>query len=136
MMIGNVMRYTVKLAADSVGVKPSFPIPDVLATKIMTDESFGIIAIPDPLVAQYYLQPTKSAESPIIPLVDNIPAHLLTRLSTQPLSAYVFLAEHQRTMHAVVQIHTTGEYNLFKSLLESGLYFITSTKAPAAVNAA
>jgi hypothetical protein len=52
-----------------VGVKPSFPIPDVLDAKIMTDESFGIIIIPHSLVAQYHLQPTKSAESPITPLV-------------------------------------------------------------------
>ncbi len=108
-----------KLAAE-VGVKPSFPIPDVLATKIMTDESFGIIAIPDSLVAQYHLQPTKSAESPIIPLVDNIPAHLLTRLSTQPLSAYVFLAERQRTMHAVVQFTLQGSTTSLKACWNQG----------------
>jgi hypothetical protein len=61
--------------------------------------------------------------------------YVRSRKWTVPLH-YVFLAERQRTMHAVVPIHTTGEYNLFESLLESGLYFITSTKAPAAVNTA
>ena len=35
-----------------------------------------------------------------------------------------------------ITIHTTGEYNLFSCLLESGLYFVISNKAPAAANMA
>ncbi|KAK7015366.1 hypothetical protein R3P38DRAFT_2437410, partial [Favolaschia claudopus] len=36
----------VEIAAD-VGLLPSFPIPEILATRIATDESFGIIPVPD-----------------------------------------------------------------------------------------
>jgi len=34
-------------------------------------------------------------------------------------------------MHAVVPVHTYGEYNLFRGLMESGLYYTPSDKAPA-----
>ena len=120
----------VELAAD-VGVKPSFEIPDVLATRIVTNETFGIIPVPDALVMQYKLQPVNVAQSPLIPLSGDTPVHLLTRLSTRHLSSYTFLAERQRTMHAVVPVHTYGEYNLFRGLMESGLYYTPSDKAPA-----
>ena len=125
----------VELAAEA-GRVPSFPIPDVLATRIVTDETFGTIAIPDSLIAQYHLRPSAVAEMSTPHLIDNIPAHLTTKLSTKPLSSYVFLAICQGTMYAVVPIHTTGEYNLFSHLLESGLYFVISNKAPAATNTA
>jgi len=81
----------VELAAD-VGVKPSFEIPDVLATRIVTNETFGIIPVPDALVMQYKLQPVNVAQSPVIPLSGDTPVHLLTRLSTRHLSSYTFLA--------------------------------------------
>jgi hypothetical protein len=67
-------------------------------------------------------------------LIVNIPAHLTAKQSTKPLSSYVFLAKFQRTMHAVVLIHTTGEYNLFNHLLGLRLYFVISNKTPAAIN--
>lgn len=35
-------------------------------------------------------------------------------------------------MHAVIPIHTTGEFHLFKHLLESELYFTASNNAPTA----
>jgi hypothetical protein len=124
----------VELAAEA-GIAPSFPIPDVLATRVVTDETFGTIAIPDSLIAQYHLQPSVT-EMSTPHLIDNIPAHLTTKLSTKPLSSYMFLAKCQKTMHAVVPIHTSGEYNLFNHLLGSGLYFIPSNKAPAAANTA
>ena len=124
----------VELAAEA-GITPSFPIPDVLATRVVTDETFWTIAIPDSLIAQYYLQPSVT-EMSTPHLIDNIPAHLTTKLSTKPLSSYMFLAKCQRAMHAVVPIQTSGEYNLFNHLLGSGLYFITSNKAPVAANIA
>jgi hypothetical protein len=125
----------VELAAEA-GIMPSFPIPDILATRVVTDETFGIIAIPDSLIAKYHLQQSAVAEIPTPHLIDNIPAHLTTKLSTKPLSSYEFLAKCQRTMHAVVPIHTTGEYNLFNHLLESGLYFVISNKTPVVANTA
>ena len=125
----------VELAAEA-GIMPSFPIPDILATRVVTDETFGIIAIPDSLIAKYHLQQSAVAEISTPHLIDNIPTHLTTQLSTKPLSSYEFLAKFQRTTHAVVPIHTTGEYNLFNHLLESGLYFVISNKTPVVANTA
>jgi hypothetical protein len=98
---------------------PSFPIPDVLATRVVTDETFGTIAILDSLIAQYHLQPSTVAEMSTPHLIDNIPAHLTTKLSTKLLSSYVFLAKCQRTMHAVVPIHTIGEYIISSTIFWS-----------------
>ena len=53
----------------------------------------------------------------------NIPVHTLSHLSTQQVSAYDFLAEGQQTAHAVVPVHTSGEFKLFKTMLNSGGFY-------------
>jgi hypothetical protein len=121
----------VELAAEA-GVAPSFPIPDILATRIVTNETFGIIAIPDTLVTRFGMKSTPTSDSQVTPLVKDTPAHLLTRLTTGPISPYAFLAERQQTAHPVIPIHTTEEYTLFTNLMDSGNWYKHSTHMPMA----
>jgi hypothetical protein len=58
----------VELAAEA-GVTPSFSIPDILATYIVTNETFGIIAIPDTLVTSFGMKAMPPSVSPVTPLV-------------------------------------------------------------------
>jgi hypothetical protein len=116
----------VELVAEA-GFAPSFPIPDILATCIVTNETFGIIAIPDTLVTSFGMKSTLLSDSQVTLLVKDTPVHLLTRLTTQPISSYVFLAEFQQTMRAVIPIHTAKEYTLFTNLMDSGNWFKTFT---------
>jgi len=93
---------------------------------------FGIIAIPDTLVTCFGMKSMPTSDSQITPLVKDTPVHLLTRLTTQPISPYVFLAECQQTAHAVIPIHTAEEYTLFTNLMDSGNWFKPSTHMPVA----
>ena len=121
----------VELAAD-LGIKPSFSIPDILATHILTNETFGVITVPDSLVTHYGMQTASPPDELITPMAREIPVHLLTRLSTRSISPYEFLSERQQTQHAVVPIHTTGEFTLFNKLLESKIYFKATSHMPIA----
>ena len=47
----------------------------------------------------------------------------LSRLSTQRVSAYKFLSERQQTAFAVVPVHTSGEFSLFKIMLQTGGFY-------------
>jgi hypothetical protein len=125
----------VELAAE-VGIKPSFPIPDVLATRIATTEKFGIIPVPKGIVEKLgFTSSAPVTDSNIIPLHCGIPVNSLSQLSTRRVSAYKFLSECQQTAHAVVPVHTAGEFSLFKSMLKSGgFYKDTRGKQPIAAN--
>ncbi|KAJ7153309.1 hypothetical protein C8R46DRAFT_1357190 [Mycena filopes] len=116
----------VELAAE-VGIRPSFPIPDILATRISTDECFGIIPVPKKMVhdlALNVIDPERvdSSQTAIV-YHRGTPAHRLTRLSTTPISTYDYLAMRQRTQHPVVPIHTTAEFKLFNTLMKSGGFY-------------
>jgi hypothetical protein len=121
----------VELAAEA-GVAPSFPIPDILATRIVTNETFGIIAIPDTLVTRFGMKSMPTSDYQVTPLVKDTPVHFFTRLTTRPISPYVFLAERQQTAHPVIPIHTTEEYTLFTNLMDSGNWYKRSTHMPMA----
>jgi len=113
----------VEIAAE-VGMKPSFPIPEILATRVATTESFGIIPIPKKIVEKFgFKKKASPSSSSIIPLHRDMPVHTLSRLSTRRQSVYQFLSERQQTAYAVVPVHTAGEFMLFKSMLNSGGYY-------------
>ena len=86
----------------------------------------------DTLVTCYGMKSMPNPESHVTPLVKDTPVHLLTRLTTRPISPYVFLAERQQTAHAVIPIHTAEEYTLFTNLMDSGNWFKPSTHMPVA----
>jgi len=121
----------VELAAEA-GVPPSFPIPDILATRVVTNETFGIIAIPDTLVTRYGMKSMPNSESHVTPQVKDTPVHLLTQLTTRPVSPYIFLKECQQTEHALLSVHNEDEYGLFNNLMDSGNWFKPSTHMPMA----
>lgn len=128
-----------ELAAD-VGLSPTFPTPDILATRIATTESFGIIPVPKQILNEVGMRsgdPVTNIDSQaIIPTYRGSSVHILTRLSTKPLSAYSFLAQSQKTAFAVVPVHTTAEYQLFTQLLKSGTFHIMNKgKQPSAAHA-
>ncbi|KIM87262.1 hypothetical protein PILCRDRAFT_3772 [Piloderma croceum F 1598] len=78
------------------------------------------------------MKSTPPSDSQVTPLVKDTLVHLLTRLTTRPISPYVFLAERQQTMHAVIPIHTAEEYTLFTNLMDSDNWFKPSTHMPIA----
>ncbi|KAJ7800072.1 hypothetical protein B0H13DRAFT_1932798, partial [Mycena leptocephala] len=87
----------------AVGVKPSFPLPRVLSTRIATSETIGILPISKSLAESY-----------------NI-----TTLPGPMLSAYLIIVIHpstssrlrQRVLYAVVPVHTHKEYITFKMII-------------------
>lgn len=111
---------------------PSFPIPSILGTRIATKESSGIIRVPKSMTSSYGMH---RIEMPVLegtPYHRDVPVHLLTHLSTSPLSVYEYLRQRQQTMHAVAPIHTTEEYKLFNELISTNSFAIQSARAPTA----
>jgi hypothetical protein len=107
-----------------VGITPSFPIPQILATRIATTESFGIIPVPKTIVDELGFKTSESTtNTTVIPLYWGTPVHLLTWLSTRHVSAYDYLSERQHA-YAVTPVHTASEYKLFKSMITSGGFYM------------
>jgi hypothetical protein len=69
----------VELAAE-VGVLPSFPIPQVLATRIATEESFGIIPVPHAIVEELGFKSSQvsNIKSDTLLSYNGTSVHLLT----------------------------------------------------------
>ena len=125
----------VELAAD-VGISPSFPIPEILSTCIATKESFGIIPVPEKIAEELGFERRKE---PVYEVNDKgnllhrgMPVNTLTRLSTRPSPPHDYLAERQMTAHAVVPIHTNGEFKLFNDLMRSERFYKKDRKRVAA----
>ncbi|KAJ7572428.1 hypothetical protein C8J56DRAFT_759951, partial [Mycena floridula] len=126
----------VELAQES-GVKPSFPLPAVLSTRIVTNESFGITQVPKSIASKYELQTVDVPIAEGIPTSQHSPIHLLTHLSTAPVSSYDFLKQRQQTMFALTPVHTAKESQKFTELMNSGQFTkITQSHAPSANNTA
>ncbi|KAJ3970356.1 hypothetical protein EV361DRAFT_916254 [Lentinula raphanica] len=97
-----------------VGVSPSFRLPRMLVTRIATSESFGIIPIPSTLAAEYNISTLPPCRIEGVPHHRDTPAHLLTRLCTNPLNSYRYLQLCFRTVYPVLPVHTRAEYVEFK----------------------
>ncbi|KAJ7474233.1 hypothetical protein FB451DRAFT_1398222 [Mycena latifolia] len=81
--------------AIAVNTKPSFPLPRVLSTRIATSETIGILPI------------SKS-------LAENLRITMLPRPHIT-VNRYRYLQLRQRTLCAVVPVHTHQEYITFKA---------------------
>ncbi|KAL0566774.1 hypothetical protein V5O48_015230 [Marasmius crinis-equi] len=103
--------------AIQVNVKPSFPLPRMLATRIATSESFGVIPIPSALAEDYNILTLPARRVEGLPHHHDTPAHMITRLSTKITSPYRYLQLTQRTVYPVIPVHTPAEYVLFKQLI-------------------
>ncbi|KAJ3821235.1 hypothetical protein F5880DRAFT_845504 [Lentinula raphanica] len=86
----------------------------MLATRIATSESFGIIPIPSTLAIEYNISTLPPCRIEGVPHHRDTPAHLLTRLCTNPLNSYRYLQLCFRTVYPVLPVHTRAEYVEFK----------------------
>jgi hypothetical protein len=118
--------------AANAGVQPSFPIPNILPTRIATTESFGIIPVPFNIVQQLGFQPSSSSLTNTGHISSQ---NVLTQLSTAPVSPYTFLALCQHTAFPVVPVHTSAEFDLFTKMLKTAKYFVANSKQPIAARA-
>ncbi|KAJ3722546.1 hypothetical protein C8R42DRAFT_720912 [Lentinula raphanica] len=100
-------------------IRPSFHIPRMLATRIATSESFGIIPIPSTLAKDYNISTLPSRRIEGLPHHRDTPVHLLTRLSTRITNPYRYLQLTQCTVFPVIPVHTKKEYIEFKRLIGS-----------------
>ncbi|KAF9065307.1 hypothetical protein BDP27DRAFT_1424992 [Rhodocollybia butyracea] len=113
--------------AVSVNTAPSFPIPPMLATRIATSESFGIIPIPPLLAKEYNISTLPPRRIEGVPHHRDMPSHLLVRLSTTITSPYRYLQLCQRAIYPVIPIHTRAEYDEFRRFL--GLTVIRNNRS-------
>ncbi|KAJ3718539.1 hypothetical protein C8R42DRAFT_644314 [Lentinula raphanica] len=102
-----------------INTPPSFRLPRMLATRIATSESFGIIPIPSVLADKYQISTLPARRITSLPHHRDTPVHLLTRLSTKITNPYHYLQLTQRTTFPVIPVHTRKEYTEFKRLVSS-----------------
>jgi hypothetical protein len=98
-------------------VQTSFQPPHVLATRISTSESFGILPLAQKLAEAYSIQTLPNRRISGIPHHNDVPLHALTRLSTKPTNRYRYLQTRQLTLFPVTPVHTLSEYKLFKEII-------------------
>ncbi|KAF9051108.1 hypothetical protein BDZ89DRAFT_1056981 [Hymenopellis radicata] len=116
----------VELAA-ALDIAPSFPIPDMLATRIETAESFGIIPIPKSLAQLYGMRITDRAPVTGTPLYHGVPVYRLSHLVTTPISPFTYLSERQKTEHPVLPVSSHAEFKYFTTALESNEFWTNSS---------
>jgi hypothetical protein len=127
--------------AQEAGVSPSFPVPSILATRIETAESFGIIPIPSLIASDYVIQKIEAPVVQGVPQIRETPVNLLVQLCTAPVNPYEYLRSRQRTIHPVTPVHTSAEFKLFNKLLKTEEFYIrpkqkagTTSKSAKTVN--
>ncbi|CAK5276222.1 unnamed protein product [Mycena citricolor] len=108
----------VELAA-LVGVKPSFPLPRVLSTRIATTETIGILPISQTLAEKLDMVTLPRPRITGVPHHRDTPVNILTHLSTKPTNQYRYLQLRQLTLSPVLPVHTRKEYSVFKAHIDS-----------------
>ncbi|KAF8182499.1 hypothetical protein K438DRAFT_2166403 [Mycena galopus ATCC 62051] len=98
-----------------LGVEPSIPTPRLLATRIATSESFGIIPIASSITEEVSIPQLPALNLHAVPHHNDALSHSPTHLSTRPCNIYRYIQLHQRTPVPVVPVHTIAEYKFFNS---------------------
>lgn len=98
-----------------MGSKTSFPLPRVLSTRIATSETIGILPISKSLAETLKITTLPRLQITGLPHHRDTPVHVLTRLCTKSTNRYRYLQLRQRTLCAVVPVHTHKEYITFKA---------------------
>jgi hypothetical protein len=111
-----------ELAAE-LECKTSSPSPRVLATRIATSETFGILPVAQHLAEKYNISILPPLRVNGTPHHRDIPAHALTRLSTKPVNRYQYLQRRQRSLHPVTPVHTLAEYVFFQKLINNPVFW-------------
>ncbi|KAJ7222208.1 hypothetical protein GGX14DRAFT_558304 [Mycena pura] len=112
--------------AIQLDVKPTFPEPKLLATRIATSETFGIIPITPQLASANDIIILPSPNILAAPHHDDNHRFALTQFSTKPVNLYRYLQLRQRTTTPVVPVHTRREFELFQANIASFIPLNTS----------
>jgi hypothetical protein len=96
------------------GIEPSIPIPRLLATRVATSESFGIIPLASTIANEVAIPQLPSLNHHAVSHHDDSPSHALARLFTKPTNIYRYIQLRQRTPVLVIPVHTVAEYTFFK----------------------
>ncbi|KAJ7752173.1 hypothetical protein DFH07DRAFT_960610 [Mycena maculata] len=105
--------------AIQLDVKPTFPEPKLLATRIATSETFGIIPLTPQLASANEITILPSPNILAATHHDDNHCFALTQFSTKPVNLYRYLQLRQRTTTAVVPVHTRREFELFQANIVS-----------------
>lgn len=97
-----------------LGVKPSFTPPRILSTRIATSETFGIHRLASNLADTYHIKMHARHIISGVPHHNNVPVHLLTKLSTKPANRYWYLQMRQGALYPITPVHTFAECVKFK----------------------
>ncbi|KAJ7151286.1 hypothetical protein C8R43DRAFT_951101 [Mycena crocata] len=108
--------------AVTAGIKPSFPLPRVLSTRIATSETIGILPIAKSLAENLNITTLPRRQMTDIPHHRDTPVHFLTRLCTKPPNIYRYLQLRQLALYAVVPVHTHKEYLTFKMVIDDSKF--------------
>jgi len=96
-------------------VKPSFTIPHLLATRIATSETFGIVPIDTALAADLEIVTLPPLKVEGIPHHRDLPVNTLCWLSTHPTNQFRFLQQRQRTLYPVLPVASHAECKKFNN---------------------
>ncbi|KAJ6557976.1 hypothetical protein B0H19DRAFT_1291330 [Mycena capillaripes] len=110
----------------AVGVKPSFPLPRVLSTRIATSETIRILPISKSLANNLNITTLPRPRIVGVPHHRDTPVNLLTRLSTRTVNIYRYLQLQQLVLYALVPVHTHQEYITFKIIISDQRFRKTS----------
>ncbi|KAJ7648836.1 hypothetical protein B0H17DRAFT_1215514 [Mycena rosella] len=112
--------------AIQLDVKPTFPEPKLLATRIATSETFGIIPTTPQLASANEIIILPSPNILAAPHYDDNHQFALTQFTTKPVNLYRYLQLRQRTTTPVVPAHTQREFELFQANIVSFIPLNTS----------
>ncbi|KAJ7227290.1 hypothetical protein GGX14DRAFT_555855 [Mycena pura] len=108
-LLDEIVETSIKLE-----VKPSFPEPKLLATRIATSETFGIIPITPQIAQDHEITILPAPNTLLASHHTEIPTFPLTQMSTKPVNLYRYLQMRQRSTVAVVPVHTRREFEFFQ----------------------
>jgi hypothetical protein len=102
-----------------LGIEPSIPTPRLLATRIATSESFGIIPIGSSIAKEVEIPLLPPLNLHTVPHHNDLPSQTLTQLSTKPCNIYRYIQLRQRAPVPVIPVYNFAEYKFFKSHVDT-----------------
>ncbi|KAJ7356836.1 hypothetical protein DFH08DRAFT_1048015 [Mycena albidolilacea] len=114
----------------TLGIEPSVPVPRLLATRIATSGSFGIIPIGSAIAREAGIPQLPPLNLQAAPHYNNVLLHTLTRLCTKPCNIYRYIQLCQRAPAPIIPVHTVAEYHFFKQNVDAFRAASTRDAAP------
>ncbi|KAJ7333477.1 hypothetical protein DFH08DRAFT_966299 [Mycena albidolilacea] len=114
----------------TLGIEPSVPVPRLLATRIATSESFGIIPIGSAIAQEAAIPQLPPLNLQAAPHHNDVRLHALTHLCTKSCNIYRYIQLRQRTPVPVIPVHTVAEYQFFKQNVDAFRTASTRDTAP------